>query len=334
MLRLAKILFFLLIFSLPFMKLDVAVGGLAANATDVLFLVAAACLAAAVLKGEPGPYPRLESTFAYPAMLTNFLTVSLLILLIARRLGWIGSPVFYLLLVPILVTSVFSLTPGLGGIFLAIGLWLYASERIRAPRLAFAALAGGAMAALLFVLAATVTPIIHPTAPFLIHVPGLGQELAPSVRLMTWIDAIARFTEHPLLGAGIGSDAVAVRYADPSGNLHRLTDAHNVFLNVAVQCGLVGVAAIIWLIVRVANSTGKLRLNRDNVVRLGIGLAWLNAFVYQGLTGSYEDARHLWVLLGLLLVSIRLEQAEAHSPAAPGAGGAGAGRRAALSPSS
>ena len=266
MLRLAKILFFLLIFSLPFMKLDVAVGGLAANATDLLLVAAAACLAAAVLKGETklrwnaaygvllayfvamllsafaspeparaalklttqayllalpvlafsviesredlraafgwwlaatavtaaigtlavllfavadgpllsyalhgygtlpsGPYPRLKSTFAYPAMLTNYLTVSLMILLIARRLDWIGRPLFYLLLVPVLATSVFSLTPGLGGIFLAIGLWLYAGERIRAPRLAFAGLAGGAMAALLFVLAATVTPIIHPT---------------------------------------------------------------------------------------------------------------------------------------------------------------------------
>jgi hypothetical protein len=42
-----------------------------------------------------------------------------------------------------------------------------------------------------------------------------------------------------------------------------------------------------------------------------LGLTWLNAFVYQGLTGSYEDARHLWLLLGLLIAAERLETNEA-----------------------
>ena len=42
------------------------------------------------------------------------------------------------------------------------------------------------------------------------------------------------------------------------------------------------------------------------MVAIALAIAWLDAFVYQGLTGSYEDARHLWVLLGLFLASYRI----------------------------
>ena len=411
MLRLAKTAFLLLILSLPLMKLDMPVGGHSATLTDLLFIVTAAALAIALLRGEtrlrwngfyaillayfaamllsaavsadpgrtalklasqayllslpvlgyhlvgsledlrsafrwwlaaaavtaaigaiaaalfvlgiepamlafalheygtlpPGNYPRLESTFDFPAMLCNYLTVSLMILLISRQLGWVRDFPFMLLLAAILVTAILSLTPGLGGIVLALGLWGYAAWRDRAPRLAFAGLAAAGLAALLFVVAAAVTPIVHPTAPFLIHIPGLDQPVAPAVRLMAWIDAAARFLHHPLLGTGIGNPSVAVPYVDPAGGRHFLTDAHNVFLNLAVQCGLAGLAALILLVWSVASKTGALRLTDANAIRLGLGLAWLNAFAYQGLTGSYEDARHLWVLLGLFLAAVRLE---------------------------
>ena len=38
-----------------------------------------------------------------------------------------------------------------------------------------------------------VTPILHPTAPYLIRVPGTGLILAPSPRLMIWTEAAANF---------------------------------------------------------------------------------------------------------------------------------------------
>ena len=57
--------------------------------------------------------------------------------------------------------------------------------------------------------------------------------------------------------------------------------------------------------------TGSLRLSSDpaGVVRLAAGLGLLNGLVYQGLGGSFEDARHLWFLFGLLLASSRIERA-------------------------
>ena len=40
--------------------------------------------------------------------------------------------------------------------------------------------------------------------------------------------------------------------------------------------------------------------DQNSIVRTALGISFISAFLYQGLTGSYEDARHLWVLIGLL----------------------------------
>jgi O-antigen ligase len=95
--------------------------------------------------------------------------------------------------------------------------------------------------AFLFVLAMTVTPVLHSTAPYLIHLPGIV--LTPSRRLMIWTDAVRNFVRHQLTGRGIGTDPVMVKYLDATGDLEISTDAHNVFLSIAVQRGVIGLAA-------------------------------------------------------------------------------------------
>jgi O-antigen ligase len=259
----------------------------------------------------PGHYPRLRVTFLYAAMLCNYLTVSLMILLAARQLGWIGRRPFLLLLGGILFAAAFSLTPGLGGVFLAVGLWVWLQLQTRRPGFARLALAGGLTAACLFVLAMAVTPILHPTAPFLIPVPGTEITLAPAVRLMAWIEAARNFAADPLLGRGLGMPAVDVQILIPRGEMSGVTDAHNTFLNVAVQCGLLGLTALVAILIWVARNLQPLRPGTwpADVLRLALAFAFLNAFAYQGLGGSFEDARHLWLLFGLILVADSLGSA-------------------------
>lgn len=264
-----------------------------------------------------GNYPRIEATFRHPAMLCNYLTVSLVMLLAARQVGWVGRRVFVTLLAVILLTAVFTLTPGLGGIFLALGVWGYLTWRGSADLRAGLSLAAGAVAAVLFVGAATVTPIIHPTAPYLIDVPGLDRPVAPAVRTLTWTDAAENFSQRRLLGAGLGTNPAEVDYVDPAGGRRLMTDAHNVFLSIAAQCGLLGLAALAFLIASVFQLTRPIRLDDQRIIPVALGLAWLNAFVYQGLTGSYEDARHLWMLLGIFLASLRLAAMVARRPGSP-----------------
>lgn len=254
----------------------------------------------------PGSYPRLSLTFLNANMLCNYLTVSLCLLLAARHLRWLSRPAFLLLLAGTLIAAFFTFSPGLAGVVLAAGLWGWLTWRERHRGWARRSLLAGLGAALASLPAMALTPILHPTAPYLIELPGLT--LAPAGRLMTWTEAVRNFLADPLIGRGIGQDAVLVRYQDPEGNLQRLTDAHNSFLNIAVQCGVVGLAALVAIVVYAARATGPLRSENGDALRLALGLAFLNGFAVQGLGGSFEDARHLWVLFGLLLAAERVER--------------------------
>jgi hypothetical protein len=73
-----------------------------------------------------------------------------------------------------------------------------------------------------------------------------------------------------------------------------------VFLNIAAQAGVVGLAGLAALIAYAVRLTFSRAIGGSPKVRLVLGLTLLNALVYQGLGVGIEDTRHIWVLLGLL----------------------------------
>ncbi|MDQ3799302.1 MAG: O-antigen ligase family protein [Acidobacteriota bacterium] len=252
----------------------------------------------------PGNYPRVHLTFLNANMLCNYLSVSLMFLLVFQKLGWINKKLFYAFLFGILFCAAFTISPSLGGIALSLGIWLWISFRKSRPFLAKINLAGGFVAAIAFIFAVMIAPSLHPTAPFFVDVPVLEKRVAPSGRIMTWMDSWRSFAENPVFGRGVGQDACDVRYLDLTNTLQTLTDAHNVFLNVAAQTGVFGLLAIISIIFHLTRKTFPLAFDETHasVFRIGFGLAFISAFLYQGIGGSYEDARHLWILIGFFLV--------------------------------
>jgi O-antigen ligase len=80
-------------------------------------------------------------------------------------------------------------------------------------------------------------------------------------------------------------------------------DSHNVWLSVAVQSGLIGLAAFAALAFDVCRRAFRRRVEPASItlIRSGLGLALVAALFYQGLSGAFEDARHLWVLIGLIV---------------------------------
>jgi O-antigen ligase len=259
----------------------------------------------------PGPYPRFNLSFTHPAMLGLYTSVSILILLGCARAGWVPRRAARVLLAAMLVAAAFSLTPGLGGLFLGLGLWGWLTRRRERPGLARAFLVAGVAAAIAMLGAASVTPFAYPTAPFLIHLPGLGT-LAPSARLLFWIDAVRTFLAHPLTGQGVGTDPVSVLYQNPSGGRAVWHDAHQIWLSVAAQTGIAGLLAFGWLTVHVLRRLAARPWPTEGAgaVRTALALAWLQAWLWQGLVGSFEDARCLWLLLGLTIAAFRLEDPE------------------------
>ena len=248
----------------------------------------------------PGPYPRLEVTFEYPAMMANYLALALMLLILSKQLGWLPARIATSVGVLMLVTALFALTPGFGGLLVVLGIWFW--HRNRGTALGLSCLGASIATCILEVVVAAVTPILHPTAPFLIHMPGLSSPLAPAVRLLAWLAAARTFAAHPLVGCGIGIDPVHVPYVHPTGEFAVVTDAHNTLLSVAAQAGLpgiIGLGAVLLVAIR--------QMARGGMVSFGLALAFVGGILVQGLVGAFEDARHLWFAYGLMLVARKLE---------------------------
>jgi O-antigen ligase len=250
----------------------------------------------------PGNYPRLQSTFMYPSILCNFMTVSFVMLLALIRLKWITSKSFVALLVLFTISTAFTVTPGLGGVFLAIGIWIWSAGRNDRPNIVGrSALVSGVTASAAFLLVSAFTLRTIPSSQFRFEI--LGVTVDPAVRLLTWISSFETFLSYPIFGKGLGLGVADVEFGVPGGGVLRLADAHNIWLNVAGQAGVIGLIAIVVITVAVLRRTFPFRFDgsQTTVLRVCFGIAFLAAFFYQGMVGSFENARHLWVLIGLIM---------------------------------
>ncbi|CAN5724836.1 hypothetical protein BH20ACI4_BH20ACI4_00770 [soil metagenome] len=251
-----------------------------------------------------GNYPRIKATFFHSNMLCNYLSVSLLLTITAGKLGWINSFFSKILIGFILLISLFTFSPGLGGIALSLGIfyWLFYKSKNRIIISKFS-LYGGIFISVVFFILLIFAMQKHPTAPFVLQIPFTGTEIYPSSRIMVWTATFETFTNNFWTGIGLGEDVCRVRYLNPSGILEDLRDGHNTILNVAAQAGILGLISILAIIIYLLKKILKFKeLSSDYGSFYNCcGLAVLSAFIYQGLGGSFEETRHLWVLFGMFL---------------------------------
>jgi len=255
-----------------------------------------------------GNYPRIQSTFLYPAMLCNYLTAGIFLILTSFKLGWIKNKPTAFCLILHGIAAIFTLTPGLGGLVFAIALWVgflfIERERPLYGRIAFTA------GSLVFIVSMAVSAFsIWPisTSPFTLDLFGL--RIDPTQRLLAWRDALGTFLQHPLFGKGVGLGVANVRFQAPSGQMQILTDAHNTFLSIAGQAGILGLATFLALMIATLRRGMIFRIGEvtKKPISLAMTIAFVSGIAFQGLVGSFEDARHLWVLLGLIVAASRIE---------------------------
>ena len=256
-----------------------------------------------------GGYPRVMALFQNPNMYCAYMVASLALLITVRHLGWCrrGVPAFAAALV---VAAVFSLSPGLGGLLLVIAFGAWCEWRVSRPRLVALTIAGSVLGATFFLLAITAVP-----AP---GVPLSPWHLRPSSRLLTWIGSFQTFLDHPWFGKGVGLDVVAIGYRNSSGVYEWLTDAHSTWMSVLAQDGIVGLAALVALVAVLLRGARWSLADRAGVLQTGLIVAFVSGFFYQAFSGSFENTRHVWVLIGLLAASRGLTAATPEPRLAPG----------------
>jgi hypothetical protein len=249
-----------------------------------------------------GNYPRIHALFSNANMMCNFLNVSLVFVVLAEYTCWLKKFWARFLQLGIWFAAFFTFSAGVGGMFLSLGVWFYVRLKVnQKPRLANLMFAASIGLALVVFISTLISPDTKNTTREF-SLPFSDKKIEASVRVLVWENAFENFKEFPFLGKGTGTNAAALQYQTISGNNQLLLDAHNVWLNVIGQSGLLGLSALLlltcYLIIRCRFVFDK--LNEQNLIHLALSCAFLGAFLYQGLSGSFEDARHLWILFGML----------------------------------
>jgi len=107
-------------------------------------------------------------------------------------------------------------------------------------------------------------------------------------RMAHWQAALDMWTDHPWLGVGIGNyEPIYDRYALPSWPLP-LGHAHNYYLNIAAEAGVVGLAAYLFLIASAL--VGAWRATRRSSGWLwGVSLGVLGILVYLSVHNIFDN---------------------------------------------
>ncbi|MEJ7848935.1 MAG: O-antigen ligase family protein [Pyrinomonadaceae bacterium] len=247
-----------------------------------------------------GNYPRIEGFFSYPAMFCNYLSVSWMFAFLLVSAGWLKRGSFWIFSIVLFVVDAFTLTPGLGGIFLVAGYFFSKKlEKAQKPALGRWVFATGVLAGSAFLFAAAFT--VFTFSKDGIRIPLANGEITASHRAVAWSGAFETFLQNPVFGYGLDMPVTKSEFTGPFGNRHTLTDAHNTYLSVLGETGLAGFLAfmsiICFLTWRLMQWNAKTEFHKT--IRICLLLALVDAFFYQGLTGSYEDSRHIWVLFGI-----------------------------------
>ena len=135
----------------------------------------------------------------------------------------------------------------------------------------------------------------------------MGTSLERDLRPRIWSAAIDAAREAPWLGHGFGREIVASKFIPltPKVSDHpELRHAHNVFLDIVLQTGLLGLAIFLALVFALAREyRGYLR--RADLAPLGIlGLTLIAGFLVKNLTDDFmhrHNALVFWALNGMLL---------------------------------
>lgn len=263
---------------------------------------------------KAGPYPRLCAPMRNPNMFENYLAVGVPLSLAAcwerfsSRTLFVGTS-FVLAIAALTLSSGYAGL--LWGVLLVVGCnWRTVSPARRPLLGGFTLLTVVATAVLVFASVASLVP------------PGQGDitvgssdvKLLGASRPSIWRAAFRTFREHPATGIGYGREVAFVEdprafisadnvpMAMERGVSGRWLEAHNAWLNVGAQAGVVGLGALVmavWIVWRPVYQAWR----HDDALSSRLASAMLaslfGAFLFHGIFAATEEARWLWPLFGL-----------------------------------
>lgn len=141
-----------------------------------------------------------------------------------------------------------------------------------------------------------------------VTITDVSEQGANKERLLVWQGAIKIFRDHPVTGVGPGNfqDVYLDRYIVPEAT-ERLGHAHNNFLHILAENGLVGMVGFIVMFGFILYDLGRKGIGQHRPLALGVFLATV-ALLIQGFTefnfGDSAVIRMYWFILGLAAIEL------------------------------
>lgn len=134
------------------------------------------------------------------------------------------------------------------------------------------------------------------------------QKNTTSNRLIMWKASIEELTKYPFRGAGYGKANFKRRFTNR--NFAKLEQAHNSFVNIAIQLGIQGLLALLFLIYSLLKITRrKYKTSTTSIEKIFIGGTWV--MIWGFFTGNMfaeffidDTALFFWILCGLSIALI------------------------------
>ena len=253
-----------------------------------------------------GNFPRVTATFASASLFFNYASVGIVLPLCCRQVRWISRPLFLTLLATTFIAAVFTLSIGLGSFFVIAAWWTWQS-RLSDSKLSYILAVIFVFASAVWLVLSLIALVPYPEAPFVLTLPGVNAHMYPSARYLVWQGTIETIRNSILLGVGPGNPVCYVTFTNTDGTISLLTDAHNTFFSVLAERGIFGAIAFIITLALVIRHWDLYESNKSErpqqLISRGIRFAVVIACIYQGLVGSFEDAKHLWVLMGIAIAA-------------------------------
>jgi len=128
-------------------------------------------------------------------------------------------------------------------------------------------------------------------------------------RMLIQASGLALFGRHPVLGVGTGCFEVAVGGARTSTRLPTNLSAHNTYLEMAAETGIIGFIAFVIFIGFVTNKIYKINIPQarapDRLYRLALLSAWLSLLVHFLFITAFFNSMP-WFLIGAILAANRI----------------------------
>lgn len=117
----------------------------------------------------------------------------------------------------------------------------------------------------------------------------LGKNMGLSGRIELWSSAIRTWLEYPVLGHGIQQTELLVYFSIMNDYRH----AHNQFLQILINGGVVYMLAFIYMLIRVERKIDK-HLSNTSVYIMGVGMI---SFLFMGIADAYSHMVGLYFLI-------------------------------------